>query len=350
MTEGMQTTAAPETAVETPQAVEAEISTELGDLRNDAAKAVEEALRAAEDGEAEEKPDVPAAKASERAAEKPVEPPKKGIGDILSAREKAAEPKTEAQKIIEEAKAARDEIAKARAELDADRATIAAEKAKIAKLKDIRNAPDALKELGWEPEEFIVSAAEANTPMGQLKALVKAQAEKLEALTGKADTWEKQAEEQTKTAKEQAEKAALKQVEEAFITKALDPKTYPALPILYEDEEERAELLTKAHNVARRYRVATGGEEASFEQIAEYLEDKAKQKLEKWLEAQKAGTPESGKAQPGGRPTGKRTLNGSDASVRTSAPTATVKVTDDLDDLGKRARQAAERAIRESSA
>jgi colicin import membrane protein len=352
MTEGMST--ATETAPESPAAVETEIASELGDLRSNAAKAVEEALKAAEADAPKPKddpeaPDVPAAKTSEKVVDAPAEP-KKGIGDILSAREKAAEPKTEAQKLIDEAKRQSEEIAKLRAELDADKAAIAAEKAKLAKLRDIRNAPEALKEMGWEPEDFIATAARANTPEGKLEALIRAQAEELAALKGKADSWEKQAEEQKTKAQKDAESAQLRQVEESFQKVALDMEKYPTLARLYgDDDEDKQVLLMKAHNVARRYRAATGGEEASFEQIADYLEERAQAKLGNGANEEQASS-KNGKAQPGGRPTGKRTLNGSDASVRTSAPAITVKVTDDLDDLGKRARQAAERAIRESGA
>ena len=340
------TTTAPETAAETPAVVESAIASATADLHADATKAVEEVLRAAEGGE----PDAQPAKAEDKLVppEAPSKP--KGIGDILSAREKAAEPKTEAQKLIEEAKAQREEVAKLKADLEKEREEIARDKAKLAKLKDIRNAPEALKELGWEPEEFVTTAARANTEVGRLEALVRQQAEALAALTGKADASEKQAEEQKTTAQKQAEEAKLRQVEDNFQKVALDAEKFPTLARLYgDDDEDKQLLLVKAHNVARRYRTATGGEEATFEQIAEYLEERAQAKLGA-KEGEKESTSKNGKAQPGGRPTGKRTLNGSDASVRTSAPASTAKSTDDLDALSRQARQAAERAIRESGA
>lgn len=354
MTEGLQNVSTNDAAPETPAAVENAIAQEASDLRADATKAVEEALRAAEaaapkdDPEAPDEP-APAKPKAEGAPAEETAATKKGISDILAAREKAAEPKTEAQKLIEEAKKQGEELAKLKAEIESDRAALAAEKAKLEKLKDIRNAPDALKELGWEPEDFIATAARANTPEGKLEALVRQQAAELAALKGKADSWEKQAEEQKTKAQKDAETAALRQTEENFQKVALDVEKFPALARLYgDDDEDKQVLLMKAHNVARRYRAATGGEEASFEQIAEYLEERAQAKLGHDANEEKAS--KNGKAQPGGRPTGKRTLNGSDASVRTSTPAVTAKITDDLDDLGKRARQAAERAIRESGA
>lgn len=336
-----------EVAPETPAAVENQIAVEISDLRANATKAVEDALREAEGDEPDEAVEEAPAKAAPAKTEEA--PAKKGIGDILSAREKAAEPKTEAQKLIEEAKAQREEIAKLRAEIERDRDEVARDKAKLAKLKDIRNAPEALKELGWEPDEFVTTAARANTEVGRLEALVRQQAEELKKLSGKAESWEKEAEEQKTTAKKQAEEAQVRQVEESFQKVALDEEKFPALTRLYGDEDDKPILLMKAHDVARRYRVATGGEEATFEQIAEYLEDRAQAKLGT-KDATEEKASKNGKAQPGGRPTGKRTLNGSDASVRTSAPAATAKVTDDLDELSRRARQASERAIRESGA
>jgi hypothetical protein len=342
------------TAPEAPQVVENPIAAAMGDLHADATKAVEEALRAAEDVN-EASPDAaggstasPAAVAEAGTTDEAPKP--KGIGDILSAREKAAEPKTEAQKLIEEAKKQGEELAKLKAEIESDRAAIAAEKAKLAKLKDIRNAPEALKDLGWDPEEFVVTAAEANTPMGKLQALVRQQAEQIAKLSGKAESWEKEAEENKTKAQKQAEEAALRQTEENFQKVALDAEKFPTIARLYgDDDEDKQVLLMKAHNVARRYRAATGGEEATFEQIAEYLEQRAQEKLAT-KDVEKESTSKNGKAQPGGRPTGKRTLNGSDASVRTSAPAATAKSTDDLEALSKQARQAADRAIRESGA
>lgn len=357
MSEATNQTATPES----PAAVETAIEQATADLHADATKAVEEAIRAAEtaapkepakgDDAGEPEPDEPAAKAEAKTEEKKEDPPaKKGIGDILSAREAKAEPKTEAQKLLDEAKQQQAELAKLKDEIARDREEVARDKAKLAKLKDLKHAPEALKELGWDPEDFVASAARANTPEGKLEALVRAQAEELAALKGKAEAWEKQAEDDKASAKKQAEDAAVRKTEEGFLEKALNAEAFPTLAMLYgDDDEDKQVLVLKAHSVARRYRAATGGEEATFEQIAEYLEDRAKAKLGP-KDAKEEKASKDGKAQPGGRPTGKRTLNGSDASVRTSTPVASSKTTDDLDDLARRARQAAERAIRESGA
>jgi hypothetical protein len=350
-------------APETPAAVESQIADHSAKMRDDAVKAVEDALRVAdgdapkakEPAEDSEAPDAPADKPGDAAeapasaaklGETPSEAADRRISTILAKREKQAQPKTDAQKLLEEAKKATEEASKAREEIARERAELKAERAKVEKLKDIKNAPEALKDLGWDPDDFVTAAASANTPQGRLEAMVRQQAEVIAKLTTKADTWEKQAEEQKAAAQKHAEEQAVRQTEESFQKVALDTEKFPSLARLYgDDDEDKQVLLMKAHNVARRYRAATG-EEATFEQIAEYLEERAQAKLGEDAKEEKAS--KNGRPQPGGRPTGKRSVNGSDASVRTSLPS--VKKTDDLDEMRRMAKLAAERAIRESGA
>ncbi len=334
-------------------------SEHFASIREDATKAVEEALKAeqpepktpAEDPEA---PDEPAAakgkleeaEESEPAADEEKAAPAaedKSIARILKQREQAAKAKTEAQRALEESRAAIEEARTAREELAKEREEIAREKAKLAKLKNVQEAPEALKELGWDPDDFIASAARANTPEGKLEALVRKQAETIAKLEAKANGWEEEREQQKVSAQKQAETARIQQAEETFSKIALDATKYPALANLYEDE--RDVLLFKAHSVARQYRAATGGEEATFEQIADYLNEQAQAKLGNG--AKKQDAPKNGKAPPAGRPTGKRTLTGADGSERRSV--AAVDKTDDLDEMRRRARAAAEKAIRESA-
>lgn len=329
-------------------------------VRSDATKAVEEALKAeeakapppkepAEDPEAPDEPVVTKSRTEEEPSDEGEEqateaaPEDKSIARILKQREKAANEKTEAQRMRDEARAASEELAKAREDLAREREEIARDKAKLAKLKNVQEAPEALKELGWDPDEFIASAASANTPQGKLEAIVRKQAEVIAKLEAKANAWERQGEEQKQAAEESAKQARIRNAEETFTKTALDAEKYPALQQLYGDEQDV--LLFKAHDVARKYRAATGGEEASFDQIAEYLNEQAQAKLGNG--AKKQDAPKNGKAPPAGRPPGKRTLTSADGSERRSVPS--VDKTDDLDEMRRRARAAAEKAIRESA-
>lgn len=324
-------------------------------IRGDAAKAVEAAIAAeagepapVEPGEDHEAPDEPAAAKKAPVAvagdaqEAEEEDSSATIRRILNARDKAAKEKTEAQKAREEAEKLRSEIAAEREALAKERESVAAERARVAKLKDIRQAPEALKELGWDPDEFIVEAARANTYEGKLAATIRSQQEALAALQAKAEAWEKQSTEREEQSKKAAEAAQAKQVEETFQKVAFDAEKYPALVHLYDDEREI--LLMKAHDVARRYRAATGGEEATFDMIAQYLDEKAEEKIKG---AKQQAAPKNGKAPPAGRPSGKRTLTGADSSARSSVPG--VEKIDDEDERRRRAIAAADKAIRESA-
>ncbi len=335
-----------------PQAASVAVAEHFADARADAVKAVEAAIKAEEEktpaapAEDPEAPDEPAAAKSadkgDESTEVVAETPKpKSIGDILKGRVEKSE-KTEAQKLLDEARAASAEAKKATEEIAAQRAEIAREKAKLAKLKDLRSAPEALKELGWEPEEFVAAAARANTHEGKLEAMVRQQAELIAELKSKADGWEKSAEEQKATAQRQAEEQQARQAEETFQKVALDAEKFPSIVALYGDEDEREILVWKARNVASRYQAATG-EVATFDQIAAYLEEKAAEKLG----AQKQAAPKNGKAPTAGRPPGKRSVSSADSSERRSVPA--VEKIDDEDERRRRAIAAAEKAMRESA-
>jgi hypothetical protein len=320
-------------------------------IREDAAKAVEEAVQAeagkepAEPEADPEAPDEPAAakKDAPPGEDKPEsEPDLKSIAKILKSREKAAKEKTETQQI-------RAELDKLKAEIEADKTSLAREREAFLaeregwkkKLKDIRHAPEALAEVGWDPEAFVLEAAKANTPEGKLAATVRDLQSKLDKLEGRANGWQEEAEKQKAEAQKRAEEQSVRAAEEAFQKIAVDAEKYPALVSLYDDDRDI--LVMKAHRVAREYREQTG-DEATFEQIADYLHELALAKLESAKE-QKAQ--KNGKALPAGRPPGKRTLTNADSSERRTV--GPVDKTDDLDEMRRRARAAADKAIRESA-
>lgn len=347
----------------------------FAEVRSKAAKAVEEAIAAEEaknppklepsdpgdDPEAPDEPlvarrasadDEPDADGADGEAAPGVDPKvDRSIARILKQRDKAAVVKTDAQKALEEARAAVAEAKEARAALAKERAEVNLEKAKIAKLKNVQNAPEALRELGWEPEDFITAAARAKTPEGRLEALILAQNEEIHSLKAKAEGWEKQGAEQKAAAEKAADDSRIKTIETNFIKTAIDPDKYPSLAKRYAKPARHLTLLFEAHNVAREYRLATGGDEADFDQIAKYLEDEENGDVETETETEDASKQKKastkGKATQAGKPPGKRTLTSSDSSERRSVPT--VEKIDDLDELRRRARIASEKAIRESA-
>jgi hypothetical protein len=229
--------------------------------------------------------DDPAAKEREEAVRK------------LEAENEPPEPKSETKAQLQKALAERRETARLKAEaaaelqrdreetrrfyqqLQVEKQEIAQEKARLAKLRT--DPIRAIRENGWDPEQFIMDVAMDGTPEGQ-KA--RADRELLERLD-RQEAWQKRYEEQEqKRAAEQQRqaKAQFRQsVETEFLTEAFKDKH---LAGLYKGNE--AGLLAMADTVADKYREITTvrdsygrvikpGQEATAKEIAEFLAERS---------------------------------------------------------------------------
>ena len=232
------------------------------------------------------------------------------IAKLLKAREKARETELESRKqassILEQAKA---EAAKfleearktAQAEFDKQRADYAD------KLR--KNPYKFIEEHGLDRETLINEVAREGTPEYQLIKRAEERAAAAEKKLAEHDkrweAWEKR--EQERELAGQTQK--IREVEKQFLgLVTLD--SAPNLRKLYEDSE----IVEKGHRLARRLRDETG-ENASLEELRDYLEHEAKTRLAK-LSAPATPAKDATKKPANGT----RTLSGTAQSERRAMP------------------------------
>ncbi len=340
-------------------AAKAAVKAALADEGKKAAKEVKDHLakdpiqKAARDSDGKFKSDLsPADKELEEAKEKlaeELEPKAKAkpkddddavaLKKALSDRKEAAKFKAEAAAEVEKV---RNEARQLYQQLQRERQEMAVERQRMELLR--KDPIRAIKENGWDPEEFILDIANDGTPEGQAKRRERELYERLE----RAESWQKQQEEakisMTAQIKEQEKAQFRRSVEQQFLNAAAERKqdgTHKNNHLVSMYKEDPAALIVQADLVAERYRNATG-QEASFGEIAEYLEERAV----KWYKSMSSGSaPQDGVPVTQGRPaqgsaTGKRSLSPNGSSERRSLG-ATIK---DLD--GDERRAAAMDAVR----
>jgi hypothetical protein len=265
------------------------------------------------------------AKEMKDAEPKPEPKPKKAEEDEdASALKKALQERKEAARFKAEAAA---EVEKARQEarqfyqqLQREKAELEAERQRIQMLR--KDPIRAIKENGWDPEEFILDIANDGTPEGQQRRA----ARELQAQVAELAAWKReqaeQAQKQAVQAKEREKAQFRLNVEKQFLAAAAERTaegTHKHAHIVSMYKDDPAALIVQADLVAERYRAATG-QEASFQEIAEYLEERAA----KWYKSMSSGSvPQVGTPVTQGKPTpgsatGKRSLSPNGSSERRS--------------------------------
>lgn len=235
----------------------------------------------------------------------------------LQERKELAKFKAEAAAEVERA---RNEARQFYQQLQREKQELAKEKARLEMLR--KDPVAAIRENGWEPEDFILDIANDGTPEGQARRQQREMQRQLQEI----HEWRKEQAEQAVRAQQQAkeqEKAQFRRsVEQQFLNAAAERTSEGThknkhLVAMYKDDP--AALIVQADLVAERYRQATG-DEATFPMIAEYLEERAA----KWYKSLSSGSaPQVGAPVTQGKPapgsaTGKRSLSPNGSSERRS--------------------------------
>lgn len=245
---------------------------------------------------------------------------------VLRQRKQLAEAKAQASQAENRAL---QEVRQMRAQLEAERQEIHREKAKFELLR--KDPTRAFREMGWDPEEAILDMARSGTPEGKAAR----EARELQDSVRELREWKAQQARQAEEwqVQQQRRQAAnyRQQVEKTFVGLAMDDTKHPHLAGMYKGHE--AGLLAEADVIAEQYRNLTG-KEASFEDVAEYLEERSAN----WYKSmssrnQQAPIPVTKGKPAQGNATG-RTLSPEGSSERRSLGTMTA----DLDDEERLAR------------
>lgn len=281
--------------------------------------------------------------------EEEFDPAKASVKQILKNREKIAKEKN----------AAKEEINRERAQLQQQYQQFQAMQHQMAQqramleqerrfLQNLRQNPAlAVREAGWDPEQFINDLAMDGTPEGNLRR----QQQVLERQIKEMNDWKEAQVRQQQEALKQYESQQAAQfrqhIENRFLSVAMNKEKSPTLNALFSGNE--AGLIYQGDLVAQEVRQLTGGREATPEEIAEALEEKFAGALDSWYKSRQSGqvSAQVVSAKPAEVLRGKTVSPNSGGERRSLSPKNLSEL--DGDERLEAARQAARIAIRASS-
>ena len=254
-----------------------------------------------------------AVKKLQRTAE---DPDASALRRALADRRDAAKYKAEANAELERS---RTEVRQFHAQLQREKAEVDAQRQQMAMFR--KDPIRAIRENGWDnPEEFILDIAQDGTPEGQARR----QHREMQAQIKEMRDWKDQQAEHARQQHAQQQQAQQRQyrqqIEQEMLKTAFVEEQHPHLVSFYKGHE--VSLIAEADVVAEQYRAVTG-KEASFAEIAEYLEERAA----KWYKSMGGKgnatnrAPQAGAQIQSGRPTqgsatGKKSLGPAGSSER----------------------------------
>jgi hypothetical protein len=218
----------------------------------------------------------------------PLDIAKGSVKQLLKAREKVAKAHQEAQQINRQ-RAEFEEQTRAfqqqQVQLQRQQAQLQQEYQRLALLKS--DPARAVRELGIEPEKFIVDLANEGTPQGQMARQMQAMQDQI----AQFNAWQQQQAQAAQQAMQHQEEQRAQQyrghIENQFLSRALDEETHPHIAHTYKGNTNA--LLAFGDLVAIEFRRLTGGREASIDEITDYIEDSLAENL-KVLYSKKYGT------------------------------------------------------------
>ncbi len=138
----------------------------------------------------------------------------------------------------------------------------------------------AIRELGMEPEQYILDLAQEGTPEG----IQKRQYRELQAQIEEMKQWKVDQARQAQQAQEQAYTHQIVQARQhavkTFTDLAMNEEKYPHVANFYEGQHKA--LVAFGDLAAEEYRGLSGGKEGSFEDILDYIEDQLAEKAKSW--------------------------------------------------------------------
>lgn len=202
----------------------------------------------------------------------------------VAAEKKAVNPSAldqERQKLAEETR----KIQETWAQLQAEQARIQKERERFERLR--KDPAGAIRDIGWNPEDFIVDLARDGTPEGQAAR----QQRELQQQIQEIKAWK---EEQAKAAHRAQEEAQWHQqvqyrhhIEKTFLDDAMHEENRPHTAEFYKGRERA--LLTYADMIAAEYRELSNGREASLKEVADFIEEELAERANAWY-VKKSGT------------------------------------------------------------
>lgn len=245
-----------------------------------------------------EKPEKPAPKPDEQ---EEIDPDKATVKQLLKAREKVAAVKREAQGVQGEIQRQQQEFQKQQQAFQSQ--VQAFQKAQLdlqrqqAALKQLREDPArAIRELNYDPEQFILDLAQEGTPEGQARRQQREMERQLKELqdwkSNQLQTWKQQ----QQMMEEQQRQHARTNTVDRFVKLGADAEKYPHVAAFYKGRERA--LVAEGDLTAEEYRSISGGREGSLEDIMDYIEDQLAERAKSWYSIQQNGGTKVAAAKP----------------------------------------------------
>ncbi len=246
------------------------------------------------DGKFLPKDGKPAAKPAPKgeSAEEDFDPASASVKQLLKHREKVATLKRDAKDEISKERAAfeaeKRQVAQAWQQTQRDRAELQRQHEAFQSLR--KDPARAVREIGYDPEQFIMDLATEGTPEG----VARRRQQEIDAQLAEIRQWKA---DQVKAQEQQVYQHHIRQAEQArhnavrdFTGLGLNEEKYPHVAAMYKGKERA--LVALGDITAEEYR-SLSGKEGSFEEILDYLEDELATSMNGWY-SKKVGSQKAG--------------------------------------------------------
>ncbi len=204
----------------------------------------------------------------------------------------------------------------------------------------------AIREGGYDPEQFILDLAQEGTPEGQAKR----QQREIQAQLAEIKAWrEEQANAQRTQQRQYQQQQAVQARQSAvqdFVKLGLNEDKYPHVANFYSGRERA--LVAEGDLTAEEYRHLSNGKEGSFEDILDYLEDQLADKAKAWYSKQGKGNQKADTQITQEKPKSKGKTLSPESSGERRSHTRNALLDLDGDERLEAAKQAVARAMAES--
>lgn len=280
--------------------------------------------------------------------EEPLDLDKASVKQLLKQRERVATMKREAK----------DEISRAQQEFQAQQRQfhqmqqqMAQERAQLERERKswqaIKTDPArAIREGGYDPEQFILDLAQEGTPEGQAKR----QQREIQSQLAEIKAWrEEQAQQQQQQRAHYQQQQAVQARQSAvqdFVKLGMNEDKYPHVANFYAGQERA--LVALGDLTAEEYRSLSNGKEGSFEDILDYLEDQLAEKAKAWYSKNGKGSQKADTQITQEKPKSKGKTLSPESSGERRSHTKNALADLDGDERLEAAKQAVARAMAES--
>ncbi len=214
--------------------------------------------------------------------EEPLDLDKASVKLLFKNRERVAAMKRDAKDEISKERMA---VAQERAEMARERQATQQAQAEIRRQHEafqaLRKDPArAIREIGYDPEQFILDLAQEGTPEGAARR----KQQEIDNQLAEIKSWRQQQARQAEEYQQHAQQEQTRQFREhavkSFTTLAFNEEKYPHVANFYKGNERS--LVAIGDATAADYRQLSGGKEGSYEDILDYLEDDLASRTKNW--------------------------------------------------------------------